>query len=88
MVTEKTTEVLKNNPQFMEELYSKYQELRPPPGQIVANEFRKQADAIEHAEALDMFERMTANRIRSLASCRPAILAATVAGEKTPNPNQ
>jgi hypothetical protein len=88
MVDEKTTEVLEKNRQFLEELYSKYPEFRPPPGQTVANELRKQADAIEHAEVLDRLERMIAKRIRSLESCRPAIFAATVAGERTTNPNK
>lgn len=88
MVDEKTAEVLEKNRLFMEGLFSKYPHFRPLPEQTVANELRKQADAIEHAEALDRLERMHTNRIRSLASCRPAILAATVVGERIANPHQ
>ena len=88
MVDEKTTEVLEKNRQFMEELYSKYPELRPAPRQRVADELRKQADAIEFAEVLDRLERMNAKRIRSLAACRHAIFAATVVGKRIANPNQ
>ena len=87
-VDEKTTEVLERSRQSMEELYSKYPKFRPSPTQEMADALRKRADAIEHAEVLDRIERMSAERIRSLASCRPAVFAATVAGERTANPNQ
>ena len=78
-------EALEMARQQMAETYSKYPELRPLPRQTIAGTLREQADAIEFAGALDMLARGKAQRIRSLASCRPAILAARVTGDiKTP----
>ena len=77
MVNEKTNEVLEQNRQFMEELYSKHPELRPSPNQIVADDLRKQADAIEHAELLGKLEQLNAQRIIKLKSCRSIILEVT-----------
>lgn len=77
MVDEKGKDILEENEKFMEEQYSKYPELRPSPQKTVADELRRQADAIERAQLLQTIDQMYAKRIRLLKLCRPTILAAT-----------
>ncbi|MEX2164004.1 MAG: hypothetical protein WD823_07150 [Sulfuricaulis sp.] len=76
VVNEKTKDILKQNERFMEEQYSKHPKLRPSPQQALADELRRQADAIEHAQLLQTLEQINAKRIGFLKSCRRAILAA------------
>lgn len=77
MAQKRVNEALAKNRQFMEEIYSKYPELRPSPHQTMADELRKQADAIEHAELLEKLEQLRTQRLMTLKSCRPVIIAAT-----------
>lgn len=79
MAVEKTHEAIERARQSMEEIYSKLPELRPSPRQRIADSLREQADGIEFDEVLDKLEEINDKRIRILASCRPAILAATMA---------
>lgn len=76
IVDEQVRDVLKRSRQSMEELYSRYPDLRPSRSQIQADELRNRADAIEHAEMLKTLERLNAHRLTELKSCRPILLAA------------
>jgi len=69
--------ILEKSEKDMEETYSKYPELRPSPQQTIADELRKHADDIEHAQLLQTIEQIYAKDIKLLKLCRPKILAAT-----------
>jgi len=74
IVDEKTNEALEKNRLYMEELYSKHPELRPSRNQVIADELRKKANALEHAASLEDLQRLNAKRILALRTCRPTIL--------------
>lgn len=77
MADEKVSEALKKTRQIMEEMYSKYPELRPSPQEIIASELRKRADALEYAGLIEKIKQISAKRISVLSSCRPVILSAS-----------
>lgn len=77
MADEELKNILEKIEKDMEETYLKYPELRPSPQQTMADELRRQADDIEHAQLLQTIEQIYAKDIKLLKLCRPTILAAT-----------
>ena len=65
--------VLEEMDQTMEDLYTKYPEMRPTPEEQQAEMLRKRADAIEAEESRQDMRRIFAERARELIAIRPVI---------------
>jgi hypothetical protein len=78
---ERAGEIHENSLQVLEEQYLKHPELRAEREFALAQELRKQADSVERTAALNLADRLIADRnaerLLLLKSCRPVILAAT-----------
>jgi hypothetical protein len=73
IANEGMSEILEKHRQSMEELYSKFPELRPSPQQTLAQELRKRADAIEGTWLQERMNEVRTQRLLALEACRGVI---------------